>query len=242
MYKIQSAHFDFAVLITRFLWNEKRVISFYHTIAWEDKVKGIFITGSDLEDLLFGGFIDYKNFVRDNRIANEKHTLVDFIANMDENVRFLFFPMNSSKTSKSSDGFHWTLLHFNRLSLEWSHYDSMLPRGLNKPTKYAQDANKMKNRVIEVFNEANILKSEKQYPVDAKLTIMGCPQQGESVDCALYMCHFMKKVACSEVLAESIAKERMKRKRAKWAYKILSDPEKSWRMEVDQEESVQEIL
>ncbi|KAF5207038.1 hypothetical protein FRX31_003375, partial [Thalictrum thalictroides] len=47
---------------------------------------------------------------------------------MADDIKYVFFPMNTSKSAYPSEGFHWTLLVLNYKKKMFQHYNSMKPR------------------------------------------------------------------------------------------------------------------
>ncbi|KAF9614710.1 hypothetical protein IFM89_019838 [Coptis chinensis] len=128
------------------------------TSAWTSD--DLTIKGFLLEDLMFNRFISdeiidwFTSYLRENGTnnakskffgamcktfvaqGNEKYVkilLEDVLEEADDDVEFCFFPMNTPKTIKSKEGYHWTLLRLDWDTWEWLLFNSMKPRsGSNK--------------------------------------------------------------------------------------------------------------
>ncbi|KAF9604940.1 hypothetical protein IFM89_011307 [Coptis chinensis] len=133
------------------------------TSAWASD--DLTIKGFLLEDLMFNRFISdeiidwFTSYLRENDTnnakskffgamcktfvtqGNEKYVkifLEDVLEEVDDDVEFCFFPMNTQKTIKSKEGYHWTLLKLDWDTWEWLIFNSMKPR--SGSNKYIRDA------------------------------------------------------------------------------------------------------
>ncbi|KAM7486348.1 hypothetical protein LguiA_002357 [Lonicera macranthoides] len=215
-----------------------------HVVAWHDQNSNIHITGSLLEDLMCNLFVDAQSFVKHNNEKNQKRCLDDIILSMPDDIELLLFPMNSARNSKDKKSFHWTLLVLDLKKKKWSHYNSLHPKGIKRKfdNHYIDDAKKMKDAVTYAMNIRLYMRDQPHMEEPMELIVKECPQQGESVDCALYVCDFCEKLIRGETIPKFCNGTLMQAKRAIITWLILTDEPHSWKPECSNQEAVDDVI
>ncbi|PIA30665.1 hypothetical protein AQUCO_05400042v1 [Aquilegia coerulea] len=94
-----------------------------------------------------------------------------------DDIKYVFIPMNTSKSRHQAEGYHWTLLVLNYQDKKFEHYDSMKPRKRLLNLSY-EEAVVMRNEVVDWINShrAETKKSKISWLKGVKTPT--CPQQG----------------------------------------------------------------
>ncbi|KAL5711112.1 Ulp1 peptidase [Ranunculus cassubicifolius] len=117
------------------------------------------------------------------------------------------FPIIHRKNAKDKEGYHWSLLVLDTTDWSWSHYDSLRPRKKNSKSKTLDDAILFKSRIASTIKLHKSLTKEEKEMVDGDVNVEPCPQQGNTVNCAIYVCHYMKSLFVDKTLPHETDKE-----------------------------------
>ncbi|PIA25297.1 hypothetical protein AQUCO_11900004v1 [Aquilegia coerulea] len=145
-----------------------------------------------------------------------------------DDIKYVFIPMNTSKSRHQAKGYHWTLLVLNYQDKKFEHYDSMKPRKGLLNLSY-EEAVVMRNEVVDWINShrAETKKSKISWLKGVKTPT--CPQQGTTSDCGIYVCKIMESLSREEKLhTGKDFQSDVEELRPTLTYLMLADNEHSW--------------
>ncbi|KAM7493016.1 hypothetical protein LguiB_027625 [Lonicera macranthoides] len=135
--------------------------------------------------------------------------------------------MNSGRNSKDKKGFHWTLLVLD-LKKKNGHITTVCIQ--------------RKDAMTYAMNIRLYIRDQPHMEESMELIIEECPQQGESVDYALYVCDFCEKLIRGETIPKFCNGALMLAKRATITWLILTDEPQSWKPDCSNQDAVDDVI